>query len=70
MKTRDRNLLILVIILVSCLAALTILMSGKESKRSVLSPIVLPIRGWFSGNRGFFGGNRGRNSNTTVVVGG
>ena len=70
MKGRDRNLLILVVVLVSCFAALAILMSGKESKQSVLSPIIVPVRGWFSGNRGWFGGNRGTNSNTTVVVGG
>ena len=63
MKTRDRNLLILVIILVSCFAALFILLSNKDSKQNILSPVVLPIRG-------FFGGNRGSNSNTTVVVGG
>ena len=70
MKTRDRNLLILVIFLVTCFIALFILMSSKDSKQNVLSPIVLPIRGLFSGNGGFFGGNRGNNSNTTVVVGG
>lgn len=47
MKGRDRNLLILVVVLVSCFAALAILMSGKESKQNVLSPIVVPVRGWF-----------------------
>ena len=52
------------------LVALFILMSSKDSKQNVLSPIVLPIRGLFSGNGRFFGGNRGNNSNTTVVVDG
>ena len=35
MKTRDRNLLILVIILVSCFAALFILLSSKDSKQNI-----------------------------------
>ena len=70
MKSRDRNLLILVILLVTCFVALFLLISNKNSKQSVLSPIILPIRGLFSGNGGFFGGNRGSSSNTTVVVDG
>ena len=53
MKTRDRNLLILVIFLVTCFVALFLLMSSKDSKQNVLSPIVLLFEDYLVGTEDF-----------------
>ena len=63
-KSSIRTFIIGLVIIVLLTVILVILMSHKNSTRNVLTPLVVPIKGWFRGDRGNRGGN------TTIVVGG